>query len=218
MVPRRRRLAIGFLIAALATAVVSAADAGYHVGGDLGLPDHRGGHVHLHGLGNPPEIGFALALGLLVVAGHYAIPRQLRIAGAVVTILIPLLLVFAFLAQTALESTFGESGGSTVATSDRYALVRYARSELLRSDHLLFYVRARKSLVSYETDTAVACFIDPRSFAGPQWLFATASLTDDQVHVVARDGTSWDVRFDPVTLRPANPVDRCTDAPDLAGD
>jgi len=38
------------------------------------------------------------------------------------------------------------------------------------------------------------------------------------VHITAQDGASWDVRFAPRTLRPDNPVDQCTKAPDFAGD
>ena len=43
-------------------------------------------------------------------------------------------------------------------------------------------------------------------------------MTDGSVHLTAQDGASWDVRFDPRTLRPDNPVDQCTKAPDFAGD
>jgi len=83
--------------------------------------------------------------------------------------------------------------------------------------------------LSYEGDTAIACFIEDSSGAGPPWLFDHASSSPassasrpfltggDIVQIVAKDGATWEVRFDPHTLRPANPVDRCTDAPDPVG-
>jgi hypothetical protein len=72
--------------------------------------------------------------------------------------------------------------------------------------------------LTYEGDVDIACFIDERSEAGPEWLFDHASLTGGAtVFVVAKDGTTWEIRFDPHTLRPENAVDRCTDALDPVG-
>ncbi len=113
---------------------------------------------------------------------------------------------------------FGESGGSTVAVSAQHKVIQYLRPNLFSSGDVVLRLRSHRGLLSYEGDTAIACFIEESSGAGPEWLFDHASLTvGGAVNIVAKDGTSWEVRFDPHTLRPANPVDRCTDAPDPVG-
>lgn len=168
---------------------------------------------------SPPSLGVALALGLLIVAGYYGIERPgLRITGGVLAGVLVVLTVLYCYGDALLLSAFEDGGGQTVASSPRYAVVRYARPVLLGTDTVVLYVRARRSLLTYESDTAIACFMDERSYAGAKWFLDRASVTDGSVHLTAQDGASWDVRFDPRTLRPDNPVDQCTRAPDFAGD
>jgi hypothetical protein len=161
----------------------------------------------------------ALALGLLIVAGYYGIERPgLRITGGVLAGVLVVLTVLYCYGDALLLSAFEDGGGETIASSPRYAVVEYSRPILFRSNNIVLYVRERRSLLSVEGDTAIACFMDEMSHAGPSWFLDRASVTDGSVHITAQDGTSWDVRFDPRTLRPDNPVDRCTAAPDDAQD
>lgn len=217
-----RHKALGLLAAGLATiagTVWTAADSGYHLdGGRVIEPNHNGGHVYLHLL-SPPSVGAALALGLLIAAGYFGLKRLgVRITGAVLAGLLVVLLSVECYAEAVIGSAFDETGGDTIASSPRYAVVEYSRPILFRSNNIVLYVRERRSLLSVEGDTAIACFMDEMSHAGPSWFLDRASVTDGSVHITAQDGTSWDVRFDPRTLRPDNPVDRCTAAPDDAQD
>jgi hypothetical protein len=141
-----------------------------------------------------------------------------RITGAVLAGALVVLVALDCYGQAVLASMFDETGGETIASSPRYAVVEYTRPSFLRSDNIVLYVRERKSLLSYEGDTEIACFMVESSDAGAQWFLDRASVTDGSVHITAQDGTSWDVRFDPRTLRPDNPVDRCTAAPDIEMD
>ena len=170
-------------------------------------------------LGDPPELGISVALAMLVAAGYFGtVRRRVRIWSAVAAGVAAILLLLSSCADVMMQSTFGESGGSTVANSAQYKVVQYERSGLAASDDVALHLRSRRGLLSYEGSSPIACFIDDSSGAGPEWLFEHASLTGgDIVQVVAKDGTTWEVRFDPYTLRPANPVDRCTDAPDPVG-
>lgn len=223
MVHPRRTLAVVLVIAAvamIAISVVSAADVGYHVDqGHLMLPEQHQGHVYLHILGDPPELGISVALAMLVAAGYFGtVRRGVRIWGAIAAGAAGVLLLLSSCADVMTQSTLGESGGSTAATSVQYKVVQYEQSGLTASDDVVLHLRSRRGLLSYEGSSPVACFIDDSSGAGAEWLFDHASLTgDDIVQVVAKDGTTWEVRFDPHTLRPANPVDRCTEAPDPVG-
>jgi hypothetical protein len=217
-----RHKALGLLAAGLATAVgtvVTAADSGYRIdGGKVIVPNHNGGHVYLHLL-SPLSVGAGLALTLLIAAGYFGLRRRpVRITGAVLAGVLVVLVALDCYAEAVIGSMFDETGGDTIASSPRYAVVEYARPILFRSNEIVLYVRARRSLLSYEGDTAIACFMEESSDAGAEWFLDRASVTDGSVHILAQDGTSWDVRFDPRTLRPENPVDRCTGAPDIQDD
>jgi hypothetical protein len=211
-----RAKARGLFVAGLATiaaTVWTAYDSGYRLDGDI--PNHKGGHVYLH-LPGPPSVGAALALGLLIAAGYYGLRRTpLRITGAVLASALAILVALDCYAEAVIGSTFDETDGETIASSPRHAVVEYTRPGFFSSDNIVLYVRERRSLLSYEGDTAIACFMVESSDAGAAWFLDRASVTDGSVHIVAQDGTSWDVRFDPGTLRPDNPVDRCTGAPDV---
>jgi hypothetical protein len=200
--------------------VVSAADAGYRFdGGHLTVPEHEQGHVYLHALGDPPALGITVALVMLAAAGYYGIAhRAVRTGGAVAVGLAVVLVSISCIGGAMLNAAFGESDRSTVAVSANYVVVQYVRSGVFNSDDVVLRLRSRRGLLSYEGDADIACFIAESSGAGPEWLFDHASLTTAAVvQVVAKDGTTWDIGFDPHTLRPVNPVDRCTNAPDPIG-
>jgi hypothetical protein len=219
----RPGIAIALAVAAVAlivVSVVSAADVGYRVeDGALMLPDHHQGHVALHVFGDPPEIAVLCALAMLGLAGHYGVtPRGLRIGGLVALGVTAAFVLLACCGSAALSDFSRETDGSVVATSSRYEVVSYHRSNLFASDDIVLHLRTRNGLASYEAGYDLACFISDVSGADPEWLFDSASFgSDDTVLVTAKDGRTWPVRFDPSTLRPANPVDRCTDAPDPVG-
>jgi hypothetical protein len=224
-VPRHRpKVAIALAIAAvalIALSVVSAVDVGYHIdGGSLMMPQHHQGHVYLHVFGNPPELTILAAIAMLCAAGHLGIVRRgARIGSMVAALLAAALVAFTCVGSTLFKNGFGETAGSTVAASSRYEVVRYNRPRWFGSDDIVLHLRSRNGLMSYEGGADLACFIEDSSGADSQWLFDHASLTaNGSVLVTAKDGTTWQIRFDPHTLRPANPVDRCTDAPDWKAD
>lgn len=224
MLRPRPKVAITLVIAAVALiglSVASAADVGYHLDdGRLMMPEHRQGHVCLRVFGDPPELSILAALAMLAVAACVGIARRGVRIGSIVAVSIPAALVaFVCCAGAMLSGVAGEIGGTTVTTSAGYEVVQYDRPSLFASADVVLHLRTRNGLMSYEGGVDLACFIEDSSGAGPEWLFDHASLTaDDAVQVTAKDGTTWQVRFDPRTLRPANPVDRCTDAPDPVGE
>ncbi|WP_433366736.1 hypothetical protein ACQPZX_38315 [Actinoplanes sp. CA-142083] len=217
MVRPRRRLAAGLVIGAVATiavSVVSAADAGYRIDdGALNLPGRHQGHIYLQILGNPLELGLAAGLAMLVAAGYYGVVRRrARIWAAVAAGACALLLLLVFGADLMLRYMLGESGGSTVASSAQYKVVKYEESP----GTAILHVRSRNGLLSYQGAAPVACLIWGDSDV-EGWQFEHASLSGNTVKVVAKDGTTWEVRFDPQTLRPANPAGRCAPLSDPAG-
>ena len=80
MVRPRRILAVALVftaVAVIALSVVSAADVGYHFDqGALMLPDQHQGHVYLHMLGDPPELGISVGLGMLMAAGYFVVAKD----------------------------------------------------------------------------------------------------------------------------------------------
>jgi hypothetical protein len=118
-----------------------------------------------------------------------------------------------------LDDMFALSDGKVVATSAQFEVVSYRASGLFGSDTVVLRLRTRQGLTSREGSADIACFISPRSGAGPEWLFGRADVTgNDEVAVVTKDGTRWPIRFDARTLSAADPLDRCTNAPDMLTD
>lgn len=225
MVRPRRNVVIALVVAAaalIALGIVSAAGIGYHFDdGGLRGPEHHQGYVYLHIFGDFPELGILAAFVMLFAASHIGIVRRrIRISSMTAAGVAAAIMALFCWGDALLVSSFGERNGSTVATSGEYEVVRYRTPRFLDSSgDVVLHLRSRNGLASYESGADLACFIDDSSGAGPEWLFDRASLTpDDTVQVTAKDGTTWLVRFDPHTLLPVNPIDRCTDAPDQSAD
>ncbi|GHJ48072.1 hypothetical protein Cs7R123_54140 [Catellatospora sp. TT07R-123] len=213
----RRPVAIPLALATtlFALGVLGVADTGVLGGAVV----NHGRHVYLLLFSEYPEWMLFLVLVLLTAAAAVGIRTHwVRVTVSIIAALALLASLSLCMMFAAARGMTGESGATTVAKSDDFALVRYNRAKFIYSDDLVFRLRSRDGLLSYESGYELACFISPSSGADPEWLFQDASLTGpDTVRVVAQDGAVWDVRFDPGTLRPVNPVDRCTGAPDPVG-
>jgi hypothetical protein len=204
----------------IAFSVVTAADAGYRiVDGSLMLPSHRQGYIFLRSF-DPPEMLLLVALTMLAAAAYVGIARRgMRIAALTIMGLALATTAFTYYVSITWSFELDESDGSVVASSSTHDVVRYMRPGFFRSDAVVLHLRTRDGIASYERGEDLACFIEARSGAGPERLFGSASIIgDNTVRVTAQDGTAWDIRFDPDTLHAVNPVDRCIDAPDRAGD
>jgi len=198
----RRRLAIGLVAAAVTVAAATV------VAGVDGGPG-RGGHVHLWPLSHP-FLGVAVAGVLVAVATR----RAVRVVAALIAV--------AALGAGVLVRLLPvdrPTSPAVAATSADLSVVSYRSPGLFRSDAVVLRLRTREGLASREGTADIACFIVPSSGAGPEWVFGRVEFTGrDEVAVHARDGTMWRIRVDPRKLTAAEPVDRCSGAPDIMGD
>ncbi|MEV4810950.1 hypothetical protein [Micromonospora avicenniae] len=181
------------------------------------LQPKRGGHIYLRPLAHP-LLGSALAAGLVAAAAHLAVRRRaLRIALQTVAATVAAAATLLGLLSSVFLS-FEESSDEVVAESANFRLVSY-RSPGFGSGGILLKLQNREGIGSREGSESLACFIEESSGAGPAWLFGRADFVgSDEIVLSAKDGTTWRVHFDTETLTSVNPVDRCTDAPDLAAD
>jgi hypothetical protein len=207
----RRRVALGLAVAAPVFAgvtILAAADGG----------PGAGGHIYLWALAHP-FLGVASAGAMLAGAAHLAVQHRVRrLSAQVVAALVAVAALLAGMAAGNL-SFLGVSDSSVVARSADFEIVSYRSPVLFSSDRIVLRLRTRDGLASREGTADLACFITPESGAGPEWLFGRAEVTGkDRIAAVAKDGTTWPIRFDARTLSAVEPLDRCHDAPDLATD
>jgi hypothetical protein len=199
----RRRLALGLTAAAVATVTVTVHAA---VNGGPG----RGGHVYLWPLARP-FLGVAIAGAMVAAAAQLAVQhRARRLSSQAAAALIAAAALCLGTLDHGLDM-FALSGGSVVAASADFEVVSYRSPGFFSSDMVVLRLRTRDGIASREGRDDVACFISPTSGAGPQWLFDRAEVTgDDEIAVVAKDGTTWRIRFSTRTLRcrPARQVHR----------
>ncbi len=213
----RRRLALGLLVAAAATAtatILAAVD-----GRQLEVNSPNGGHVYLRPLAHP-FLGVALAAAMLATAAQLAVQhRARRFSSQAAAALIAAVALSLGMLVYSVGDMFALSDESAVATSADFKVVSYRSPGFLRSDATVLRVRTREGLASREGSENLACFIDPTSGAGPEWLFDRASFTgNDEIAVFAKDGTMWRIRFNTRTLSAIDPLDRCAGAPDAMAD
>lgn len=187
-------------------------------GEQLCFNQKRGGHIYLRPLAHP-LLGSALAAGLVAAAAHLAVRRRaLRIALQTVAATVAAAATLLGLLSSVFPS-FEESSDGVVAKSANFRLVSYRSPGFFGSGGILLKLQSRDGIGSREGSESLACFIEESSGAGPAWLFGRADFVgSDEIVLSAKDGTTWRVRFDAETLTSVNPVDRCTDAPDLAAD
>jgi hypothetical protein len=176
-------------------------------------------HIYLFPLAHP-FLGVALAAAVSAVAARFGVARRRpRIGMQVTATVVGLAALLLGGATASFTSSFDPSRLGIVTTSPDFAVVSYRVPVLFQSSEVVLRIQSRNGPASRESDQALACFIEATSGAGPEWLFDRALFTGrDEVEVIARDGTAWPVHFDPRTLRPVHPLDRCAGAPDIAGD
>jgi hypothetical protein len=210
----RRWLALGLLVAAAVTATATILAAAYGGGSD-----GQGGYVYLRPLAHP-FLGVSIAAALLATAAQLAVQHRVGRLSAQAAAAVVAAVASGMGALVYVQGDmFMVSEESVVATSAEFELVSYRSPVFLRSDEIVLRLRTRDGLASREGTEDLACFSVPTSGAGPEWLFDRASFTgNDEIAVVAGDGTMWQIRFNTRALSTVNSLDRCTAAPDYLAD
>ncbi|HEX5534498.1 MAG TPA: hypothetical protein VFX33_12225 [Actinomycetales bacterium] len=218
-----RKLALALAVAApivVAVTTFAAVDGGFrwYEDGTFVLYSDRGGHIYLRLLAHP-LLGVAVAVVMLAVAAHLTVQqRVLRVAAETIAGIVAVAALCLAMLMARVSDMFELSMESTVATSPDFKLVSYRSPGLFSSGCIVLRLQTREGLLSREGGEELGAFIEPESHSDPEWLFDRASFTGkDEVTVVTRDGTRWQIRFNTQTLAPVNPLDRCTDAPDPFG-
>ncbi|MBB5873990.1 hypothetical protein F4553_007424 [Allocatelliglobosispora scoriae] len=171
------------------------------------------GYVYLKWFAHP-FLGLAVGVVLLALAARVAFERGMLVLGVqwVAAVVASLALIMG--ARFAkLEQPFAATRGPVVASSDRFQVVQYNAPTLFATDSVTLRLRSRAGIASREGAVDLACFAVPAPGVASASLFEKAELSGpDRLEVTSRDGKTWIITFDAVTLAPSARLDRCSGA------